>query len=605
MSHFMGNKTRIGSLFHPTSLWRKRLQRLWRDYQWPVLLGLELVLLMLGYVGFTKYTAALGESLSPLDLCYLTLQLIAMESGAVSGPVSWELEVARLLIPAVTAYTAVKAFAIIFRNQVQSIRLWFTRDHVVVCGLGRKGLLLADHFCERGERVVVIEQDESNDRLEPCRERGAIVLVGDVADIDMLRKAAVHRAKWLVSVCGDDGVNAEVAVRAQELAGDRKRGVLTCVIHIVDPQLCALLREREIGTEKVSTFRLELFNVFDRGARILLQEYPAFSGTGQARNHPPHLLVVGLGGMGESLVVQAARDWQDRHPSAGQRLRITVIDREAVWKSESLSVRYPRLGQACELFPRQMDIRSPEFQRAEFLYDSQGLCDVDMVYICLDNDSLGLHAGLTLLHRLRQQKIPIVVRMAEDAGLATLLRGGHDSKDAFQGLHAFGLLDRICTADLVLGGSHEILARAFHEEYVRHQEQLGQTPQTNPVMVAWESLPERLKESNRRQVDHIGMKLKAIGYGIAPLTDWDATSFEFTPQEVQLMARMEHERRSEELRLDGWTYATGAENPTKKTHPDLVSWEALPEPDKEKNRSAVRELPGFLARAGLQIYRLK
>jgi hypothetical protein len=252
-----------------------------------------------------------------------------------------------------------------------------------------------------------------------------------------------------------------------------------------------------------------------------------------------------------------------------------------------------------------MDVRLPEFQRAEFLYDAQGLCDVDMVYICLDDDSLGLQTGLALLYRMRECVILIVVRMVEDAGLATLLRGGHDRKSAFANLHAFGLLDRTCTADLVLGGTHEVLARAIHEEYVRHQEQLGQTPQTNPAMVPWDSLPERLKESNRRQVDHIGMKLDAIGCGIAPLTDWDAASFEFTPEEVELMARMEHERWYEELRLDGWTYAPGPKNPSVKTHPDLVSWEALPDLEKEKNRVTVRELPGFLARAGFQIYRLR
>ncbi len=603
--HAMRNMVHIESPLHPTLSWRRRLRAFWRDYQWPVILGLGFIALVLGYIGFAKHVAARGESLSPLDLFYLTLQLIPMNSGAVSGSVSWELEVARLLIPAVAVYTAVKALAMIFREQVQLIRLWFIRDHIVICGLGRKGFLLTDHFCERGERVVVIEQDEGNDLRESCRERGAIVLVGDATDIDLLHKAVVHRAKFLISVCGDDGANAEVAVRAQKLTGDRKRGVLTCVIHIVDPQLCDLLREREIGAEKVSTFRLELFNVFDRGARILWREYPAFSETVEARSRPPHLLVIGLGGMGESLVVQAARDWRDMHGSAGQRLRITVIDREADWKAESLSVRYPQLAKVCELLPCQMDVRSPEFQRAEFLYDAQGRCDVDMVYICLDDDSLGLQTGLTLLYRMRESVIPIVVRMVEDAGLATLLRGGDDSKSTFANLHAFGLLDRTCTADLVLGGTHEVLARAIHEEYVRHQEQLGEAPQTNPVMVLWNNLPERLKESNRRQVDHIRVKIEAIRCGIAPLTDWDAASFEFTSDEVELMARMEHERWCEELRLDGWTYAAGSKDPDARTNPDLVSWEVLPDLEKEKNRITVRELPGFLARAGFQVYRLR
>jgi len=581
------------------SSWPKRLQSFWRDYQWPVLLGLEGVLLVLGYIGFAKYTTALGESLSPLDLFYLTMQLIPLDSGAVSGPVSWELEVARWLVPAVTAYTALKAFAVIFRRQIQSLKLWLTRDHIVICGLGRKGFLLANDFRDRGETVVVVEQDESDERVNLCRERGIIVLSGDAADTEVLRRAAVCKARWLISVCGDDGTNVKVAVCAQELSANRRRGTLTCIIHIIDPQLCALLREREISTGKLAAFRLELFNVFDRGARLLLREYPAFEETDQAA----HMLVVGLSGIGESLVLHAIRTWREK--KSERRLRITVIDREAEWKIESLHVRYPRLAQVCELVPRQMEVRSSEFQRAEFLRDSEGRCDVDAVYICLDNDSLGLQAGLMLLQQVRGDEMPIVIRMTREAGLATLLRGGGDSEDAFSNLHAFGLLDRTCTAEVVLGGTHETLARAAHEEYVRHQKQLGQTPQTNPVLVPWEQLPEPVKESNRRQTDHIGLKLKAVGCGIAPLTDWDAAEFDFAPEKVERMAQMEHERWCDDLRREGWKHAAGPKNPEKKTHPALVPWEALPEADKETNRASVRELPAFLARAGLQVYRLK
>ena len=588
----------------PTATWNKTLGRLWREYQWPVLLSLEGILFAAGYVGFTKHTAALGETPSALDLVYLTLQLITMESGAVIGPVSWELEVARYLLPAVTAYTALAAFAVVFRKQIQTLKLWFIHDHAIICGLGRKGFSLAQDLIAHGRKPVVIEQDESNDRIELSRGRGIIVVVGDATDSEVLRRAGIQKARWLISTCGDDGTNAEVAVRARALSSTRKRSTLTCIIHIVDPQLCVLLREREFATEQNPALRLELFNVFDRGARILLQEYPPFSKAILARG-APHLLLVGLGGLGESLVLHAARDWKDLRAPPGHRLRITIVDREADWKTSSLQARYPSLNQVCQLAPLQMCIRSPEFWRGEFLRDAQGQCDVDVAYVCLDNDSLGLHTGLVLMQHMRQCEVPIIIRMDRDAGLATLLRGEHDSEDAFGNLHAFALLDRTCTAGVVVGGTHEILARAAHEEYVRQQRQLGRTRETNPVLVPWKELPESVKESNQRQVDHIGLKLKGVGYGIAPLTDWDAASFTFRAEEVERMAEMEHERWSEELRGDGWTHRSGPKDPEKKTHPALVSWRALPESDRETNRAVVRELPAFLAQAGLQVYQPK
>lgn len=584
-----------------TPRWQ-RFRRLWRDYQWPILLGLELLLLVLGYRGFREYSASQGDVPTSLDLIYLTIQLVTMESGAITGPLSWQLEVARLLLPVVTAYTAAAAFATLFREQVQRLSLWFVRDHVVICGMGRKGFLLAGRFREQGARVVCIDMDENNSQLAVCRESSAVALVGDGADPAVLRRAAVQRARWLIAFCGDDGVNAEIAVAARQLAERRRGRPLTCIVHIVDPQLCVLLREREITSGDTPNFRLELFNVFDRAARILLREHPLI---GRSTSSPPHALVIGLGGLGERLITYAAREWRDEESSAGRRLRITVIDQEARERTDSLLVRYPRLAEVCQLEPLQIDVRSPEFQSGAFLHPSRGRSAVDMVYICVDDDSLALHAALTLHQIARGQSLPIVVRMSREGGLTRLLRAKGDADDIYRNLVPFPLLEKVCTTDLVVGGTHEILAREAHREYVRHQQEMGETAATNPLMVDWESLPERVRESNRRQVDHIGQKLAAVGHGIAPLTDWDAASYRFSNEQVERMAQMEHERWYQELVEGGWRHSAESKSPEKKTHPALLPWDELPEDEREKNRVTTRELPSFLARAGLQVYALR
>lgn len=582
----------------------KRLRPWWRDHHWPIVAAIALIALILGYIGFRKHFEAISKPRSFWDLVYLTLQLFTLESGALAVPLNWELEIARFLAPAVAAYTALKALAIIFRVQLQMLRVRFNKDHIVVCGLGKKGLLLAQRFRQHGNKVVVIEQDEGNDMLEQCREYGATVLVGSATDRELLRKAGVLKAKCLISVCGDDGVNAEVAVCARELVRDRKDKALTCIVHIVSPQLCHLLREREIVGGKVGAFRLEFFNIFDSGARSWLQEYPAFGDISDIQSCQPHLLIVGLGRMGESLLVHAAKEWKDLAASAGKKLRITIIDRAAGLKRELLHLRYPQLEKICEIFAKQMDVKSPEFLRADFLFDDHGRCPLTGICICFDDDSFGLSVALALYQKIREYQVPIIVRMTRDAGLAALLRG-EDEAQSFSRLHGFGLLDRTCRPDLILAGAHEILAHAIHEEYVEEQQKELQTPETNPYMVSWERLPDSLKESNRRQADHIGLKLKAIHCGIAPLVDWDAGSFEFTPPEIERMAEMEHERWMSERLLEGWTYAPGAKNIEKKANPCLVPWAKLPEEIKERNRSSVRALPSFLAKVDLQIYRLK
>lgn len=576
--------------------------RSWINHnQWILIGSTWFFALLLGYTGFARYAVGNGLAQTPWDLFYLTLQLIPMNSGALPGSLNWQLNVARYLIPLLTAFTALQAFAALFQQQANLVRLRVIQGHLVICGLSHKGLLLTHGFRNRGDQVVVIEKDENSPLLEQCRMCGAIVLVGDAADRDTLSKAGVSRAKAVIAVCENDGINAEIALAAREIVQARTGNPLTCIVHIVDPQIYSLFREREIEMEAGANFRLELFNIYSRGAQLLLQDLLFFNTVEQADNR--HLVVIGLGMMGENLVVNAARLWHENHKKAHQSLCITVVDRQALRKTDSLIARYPRVQQYCELIPCELDIQSAEFQRGHFLSGSQKLADIDCFCVCLDDDSLSLYTGLALLQLTRSYEMPILVRATEITGLAKFLNEGHKSHTNFKRLQIFGLLERTCTPDLLLGGTHEILAQSIHEEYVLRQRRLIADISLADSMLPWETLPEQLKESNRCQADRIGSKLKSIGCRIAPITDWEAASFQFTSEEIEWMAQMEHESWMTQLISEGWKYAAGVKNPAKKTHPDLLPWSELPESEKVKNRTAVQEIPRFLARAGFQIER--
>src|SRR6185503_11872566 len=125
---------------------------------------------------------------------------------------------------------------------------------------------------------------------------------GDAGDRAMLRKARAHKARILFSVIGDDGTNAQAAGNVRQLVTD-KGGSLDCLVHIIEPQLRDLLSEREFLKTAGDSFRMEFFNVYQEGARALLKSHPAFTAE---KADQTHLLVVGLGRMGQALVTQAA-----------------------------------------------------------------------------------------------------------------------------------------------------------------------------------------------------------------------------------------------------------------------------------------------------------
>ena len=577
-----------------------------------------IVALALGYWGFLLHARARNEALTQLDLFYLTLQLISMGSGAVEPPVPWQLDVARFLLPLLAAWTIVHSFVALFHERWQLFlvhHIW--RDHVVICGLSRKGCHLARGFNDQGMRVVVIELDGENDFIEACRERGITVMIGDATSPEILHRAAVERARHIIAVTGDDGVNVEIGLQVEDLLrkrADKRRFPPTCTIHLVNPQLCNLARVREMTTGAANTLRLELFNTFDRGAQLLWQQYCYVDGAKTAHNSlsphcANHVLIVGMGELGETLAAYIARDryFQMRtHSDASvERVHITIIDHEADWKCMALKQRYPQLEEACELVPLTMNIGGPEFLKGDYLAGGNGYPPPEILYVCFDDDSLGLQTGLSLYHRLGRRgnhHTPVIVRMSEAGGLARLLSTEGDRQDIFVNLHAFGLIDNTCTPEIIAGGTHMLLAQSLHDIYVRNQLARGETPKTNENLLPWDELPQSIRQSNLAAADGIGRHLQALGYNLAPLTDWEAAfSKSFSNEEIEQLAQMEHARYVAERKRQGWKYAPGPKNHKKKTNPTLVAWRDLPEDEREKNRNAIREWPQLLALAGFEI----
>ena len=120
---------------------------------------------------------------------------------------------------------------------------------------------------------------------------------------------------------GNDGKNAEVAVQAEMLSIEREKDKLTCIIHIVDPQLWYLLREKELQNPPESHFRLGLFNIFDHGASLLLKMYSPWN-LGKENSSTGHrIILVGLGSLGQSLVIQASLQWSGQRTDDESRLR--------------------------------------------------------------------------------------------------------------------------------------------------------------------------------------------------------------------------------------------------------------------------------------------
>ncbi|MFQ5447766.1 MAG: potassium channel family protein [Saprospiraceae bacterium] len=91
------------------------------------------------------------------------------------------------------------------------------RNHVIVCGYGRYGNEVAQHFLDHKLPFVIIESDEAV--IEEIQKNGKKVLYiqEDATQDETLMKAGIKNAKALVSALPDDSENLFIVLTARQM----------------------------------------------------------------------------------------------------------------------------------------------------------------------------------------------------------------------------------------------------------------------------------------------------------------------------------------------------------------------------------------------------
>ena len=598
------------------STFKKRLRVWWDDNYWLMIGCAGALAFALGIIGFCQLNNLDGTE-KPLsfllDQVYLALQLFPLNVGFTSGNKPFVLEIARFLAPAVTALAAVKAATLLFKHKFQMFRLGRLKNHAVVCGLGEKGKRLALDLLERKEQVVVIESDPQNSAVENCRDKGAIILMGDAAGPDTLKKSGLARARSVFAVCADDQTNLEIALQAEKLMGvttHRNRRDSTplarrCYVHLVDLELRDMLIARGVFSKEKGRVEFKCFNMFENAALQLFRNHPPDHAARIMNNERVHLLIIGFGRMGRSVALQAAKMGHYRN---GRAIRISVVDQSAKAKGDLFIHKYPAFKRICDIDFRDLDINDLCFQDGAFLNHFGGMESVTQVIICLEQEPEALRCLIALMKLFEKSNCQLLVRVNTESAFLDLLQNkscqkGSDGQGQTS-LHPFGFVSHCCSHEMVVNELWEALARRVHAGYVSFRKQkIGSEIADDPSLLPWEELTEDLRESNRQQTEHMDVKLRAVNCRRIKLAGPHETDFEFTPDEIELLAEMEHARWNAERWLAGWRYSAGRD-PVRRLSPYLVEWEKLPENIKDYDRDAVRNILGTLAQMGEIIERM-
>jgi hypothetical protein len=598
----------------------------------PIIIGI--VAFVCGLVGWRQYDGADGPWWAIWsNALYHTLQLFVLHASHLDDPVPPVLHAARLL----AAFTdiSVVGYGLItfFWSESLLTLARLSSGHVVICGLGRLGFRLAQEFRRNGTRVLGIDVSDLPERIAAANDAGIAVVVGDASSPTDLQRVAVGRAEHVIAVSDDEQTNVAIAAAVGKLLANPKSrptwlSPLECWIFIADAQLRQTFRREFIFPYTGPNFHVNVrgLDLFELATRQILARSPLdFERIQPTDATSVRLVIVGFGPVGQQLALQAAKIGVFAN---FRKTNVTVVEREDSGRPQSFLDRYPKFTEICDFtrVPLKLE-RSPineidsvsqlgalaapqgnarELLTFAFCWDTSSgpaISEGEMFQRLQRDDPTNLHLALALAEKVKSSLVRFLVFQTRETGFGALFPADGRGKAIGPRMHAFGMLEELCSLETLLQEREDAIAKVLHQNYYDNQIEEGRRPGSKPALFPWEQLAEQFKDSNRQGADHIPVKLRALGYRV------DRLGSDHTPvpsledsDEVELLAKMEHERWRAEWWLKGYTYAEGKRDDRARTHPLLVSWDELDQETREWDRQLVRAIPDALERAGSGIY---
>ncbi|MDA1076129.1 MAG: NAD-binding protein [Proteobacteria bacterium] len=526
---------------------------------------------------------------------YRIMQLFVLEGDWTSNmnPLPWEISVVRIVAPLSMIFSLIMVF---MRDSWRSLTNYFVRfkkGHIIIAGLGDKGLHFAQSCVSSGFRCVFIEADKDNPLIERIISAGVPVIVGDALNENVLKKAGLSSAADLVTLAGSNGGNVEIALRVKRYicrTSRQRDRALRIHVHVTDFHLANHFEEYPRFFTDYDVAEVSFFDTSELAARQLLRDHSVdvfADAFGQKR---VHIVILGFNEFSEHMVVQIARTcWF----ADGLPPRITIIDMGLNFDAIRLGQINEGIVNLCDISVHGLSLDENWMDQADFREVLQG---VTSYIVCFQDVELGLKHALRLRRSTLQHtelNAPILLRMEKAAGLADLLESRGSEPQVPDGIFPFGMLEDVLSIENVIDKQLDQLARFVHEAYLSTVKSTESAPNTVP----WERLPEVYRKENRQVGDHLAAKLRGIGCCISQSA---TRALEFSDAEIDILAQMEKQRWNASRSIAGWRYGP-IRSDLGKIHPLLVPWERLTSEQQEIEREEARtSLPLEIGKLSVQ-----
>ena len=539
----------------------------------------------------------------------------------------------------------------------KKLRTWFflkffAKNHIVICGAGDMGYALAKDILNKHQdkKLLVVDINPTNDNVNSICTLGGYAISGNAIDKDVLNKLNITKAEKIILMTGKDISNLEildaitkVIPEADKNDPDNEKDIY---IHLKSKEndkvsLRIKTKKDKLNSEildditKVipkadkndpdnekdiyihlssSMINIRAFSVYDNAAQTLFMKHPLGENVDTIDNDSVNLAIVGFDAAGLSVLYRALALG---HFFNGKPLSVTIFDNNHEKKRAEFLKLYPISLKAGGIVNWNID-----FKDDGELFNKDGIENFTQIIFCKTN----VQASLTDIARIIKNQSAhlknkqFFIFIDKHDGIKGI---ANDIKIEDTDVIPFGDFSQICSYDVVVNEIYDTMAIRADQRY-NELHNPGTKYETK-----WNTLSPFLQDSNRMQVEHLPIKLKAINKllsknkfleyleydeakekarnrwfdlmlndqnvsDINEINLWDNTeganilATYISLDDIEKLAKMEKHRWNAFHILNGWTTIPKPEgqdypyrkDDNKKEHALLIGWDELEEASK-------------------------
>jgi hypothetical protein len=568
----------------------------------------------------------------------------------------WCLTIGRISAVLLVGMLAISVFNRIFKESLDLITVrWYANtggDHIIICGLGRIGSIIAKQCLGQGRRVIVLERNPENENIRDIEFLGGVVFTENATDETILVRKSLENCRCVYVTTGDDTANIEITTDVLAIIQKQCHASFHCYIHMIDESTGSVLQQT-FKDEK----EWQRFTTFNYAAiatqRLIIDELATIAP--KCPDETSLYIIIGNGSLCRTMIRQLAELSHFRNQRRARMLVLVpapnhadAIDSVASFANQiqqahgqlsPLMVRsfwkwihYQPLSDAwnCRMLRPSAEYCVDELDAVEYVSNvmyaplplSWGHLSVlnefskivrdrsvrPVVMVCHDIDEhnysegLRLYEALEKYHRDIANTIPIFIWMPRQQALANVLTTRKDGPKPFGQANLNMNISRLEKSIEDRLGRDVIMPAFFNLPTETASDRRA-------VANHWANHPAIFRHSDRMAAIQFLVKLACFGLELVDHTDQDEhhhgdalksmSEFEFNSI-CEEMARIEHNRWMAERLLSGSRY--GPEKLTyPPTRPTLIHWDKLPEIEKEKDRKQIKSIFQKLSQANYRV----